>query len=178
MNLFAGVVTPERRVSTAVALEIAAPVPVRHCDRCGRASRCDRTRACRAKTGQVGFGGHGPTGVLPRGRAQFLDLTGENAAGRDDQRRHRTEIRASDAVWLSASFTELPGIARANLAQGWTYAKSSAGTGRNTSRSAMIGASPSRVVRCISRTYFASSNGVAQCCAQRLSHNSASPTRH
>jgi len=54
----------------------------------------------------------------------------------------------------------------------------SAKSGRSTARSAMIGGSPSSVVRCISRWYFASSKGVAQCCTQRLSHSSASPTRH
>src|SRR4051794_3828176 len=46
-----------------------------------------------------------------------------------------------------------------------------------TAVSAMIGASPSIVVRCISLVYRFSSNPVAQCWVQRLSHRIASPSR-
>ena len=40
----------------------------------------------------------------------------------------------------------------------------------------MSGVSPSSVVRCMCRRYFVSSNGVAQCCAQRLSQSASEPT--
>ena len=43
---------------------------------------------------------------------------------------------------------------------------------------AISGTSPSSVVRCIRRRWEASSNRVAQCWVQRLSHRIASPTRH
>src|SRR5947207_2606199 len=48
---------------------------------------------------------------------------------------------------------------------------------RNAAALAISGVSPSMVVRCMWRRYFWSSNGVAQCCAQRLSHSTASPAR-
>src|SRR5262249_43370733 len=93
---------------------------------------------------------------------------------RDAERRERGGVRCRGAGVARGGVRKLPGAAGALVRT--FYAN--AGAGRKTAFSAMIGTSPSSVVRYIRRLYFVSSNAVAQCCVQRLSHSSASPTFH
>ncbi len=171
--------TPARAVRTGEGSSIAVPVPAGIANGAAVTSRSGRSaRVFRATSRSDGLALRGTVRqVLYLGatREFHLDLDGgERGIVEMPNDGSAVPFDAGAAVWLARVVRELPRAAGAILKRSQT----SAGAGRKTALSAMIGTSPSSVVRCIRRRYFASSNGVAQCCVQRLSHSSASPTRH
>ena len=183
MNLLNGVVTPARGVRLAIGSEVGVTVcrrarrPARRCT--WRSARSARDSTREEPSRGLALPGHacGRCSISARRASSIVDLAGGErgfveAAQRRQRRGHSQTGSGGVAVGVAR---ELP---RACAGQVTSVRRVVGESGRGTARSAMIGTSPSSVVRCMRRVYFESSHGVAQCCAQRLSHSSASPTRH